>query len=173
VPTKHEVWATVQASGKAVEITENLGRIDYDNLAKEVGDVNAEGNWWSILTARARKRAKNAAQDVDVLQAQLRKAARIAALSRGEKFTVDVINDEVTMDPRMIAAKRAVADAEEEAEILDSAKWALSGKGRMLQEIAGLVREEISARRAGVPFAPSTPDPAPSARPPARRQPMR
>lgn len=165
-----EVWAKVDATGKAVEITDNLGRIDYDNLQEEAGGVNAEGNWWNILAARARKRAKNAAHDVKVLEAQLRKRARADALSRAEKFTVDVINDEVTMNPMMVAAQRAVLDAEEEAEILEGTKWALRGKANMIQEIAGLVREEISARRAGtwVPDTVTPPKPGSSHRRPMR-----
>ena len=69
-----------------------------------------------------------------------------------------------------IAEIAEVLDAEEEAEILDGTKWALRGKANMIQEIAGLVREEISARRSGTWVSDTAPPPKPGK---SHRQPMR
>ena len=148
---KGDVWSTITTAGKAVEITSEIGRIDSDNLLGEVEEVSAQGNWWAILAAAAKKRHRDAKHDLDVLEARLRKQARMEAQGRGEKFTVDSIRDEVTLNPQMIQAQQAVSKAEEDADVLVATQFALVRKAGLLEGMTGIAVEEIHARRAGGP----------------------
>jgi len=130
-------------------VPEGLGRINFDDLQGEVASVCEKGNHYAGLAAQARKQAKIAEIDCDVLEKQKGKTARLAAVARGEKFTVDSIKDEVGTDPVVIEWKKKVVELEYQAEVLDAAKFAYIHKAQLLQGVTGIVTEEIRARRFG------------------------
>ncbi len=151
----------VQVEGKALEIERSFGRIEMDNLLKEVSEGNSESTWWGILCAKARSEAARAKTRIDVVKAEVAKKKRLFFESNLKSYTVDVIKDEVTADPNVQAAIEAHIVAEEKAGILEAAKDGSAGKARTLEKLSVLVGQEFSATH---------PRPAPELPPATRRR---
>jgi len=137
----------VELGDKPVSIERSFARIDMDNLVEEVSEGNSEAVWWGILHARAEAEASRAKTRIDVVKAEAAKKARSDKVTRGRDFTVDVIKDEVTLDP---AVREAVEDhikAQERADILRAARDGAVGKARTLEKLSTLVAEEHGASR--------------------------
>lgn len=141
----------VNLGDRAVAIVDSLGRIDLDNLRREVEEAGANSLWWGVLTAQARRRAGEAKLALEIEEGRLYAEHQQAAANRGEKLTVDAIRSLVRLDPRYREAATLHLTAVESAEAVESAKYALVEKARTLQALAGLVMQEEWARRAGAP----------------------
>jgi len=167
-----ETFAVVKLGDRDQHVNEGLARIDLDNLHDETQETGAEAVWYGVVAARARRLAREAELTLKVTEAVCRKEADAAAAqpsSGREKLTVDQRKDQATLDPRYKDAALAWIEAEERAEIAESAKFAVVRKQEHLAQLSALLLQEEAARR-GRTMTPYIPAESPTR--PARRQPV-
>lgn len=125
-----------------------LVTIDYDNLIGETSDIGGHVQWWGVLHARAMKEVGRAKLRVDVVEGQTARALRLERTREGARVTDKIIDEETSLHRDVIAAKEALIDAEETANILKSTTFALEQKNRMLTSLMGAVAREMGANAA-------------------------
>lgn len=130
--TPPQILLSLRLPERTVDITQSLGRIDFDDLRGEMSRTGGEVVWYGILTAAAKRRASQAELASRVVEARLAKKYRLHARQMSEKTTNDEIKEAVRLDPDYAAACEALFAAEEQASILESCKFALVQKQRDL-----------------------------------------
>jgi hypothetical protein len=138
----------IAVGGRTREITRALGEIDYDNLIRETQDIGGHVIWWGVLHARAMKEVGRAKLRADVVEAQTARALRHERTRNGEKVTDKIIDEETSLHRDVIAAKEALIDAEERANILKSVSFSLEQKNRLLTSLTGAIAREMGANSA-------------------------
>ena len=139
--------ATIRAGDRELQIVDSLGRIDLDNLRDEIQSTGPEAIWFGILTGEAKRRAGRAKLFLEQTEARLGKQARQDALARAVKTTNDAVREEVVLHPEYGAAYEQWVDAEADAQIVESAKYAVARKQSTLEQLVGLLMAEEGARR--------------------------
>ena len=156
-----ELYGTVPLGDRVQSIRESLAQINLDDLEDETVHTGAEATWFGIVAARARRLAGEAELTRDVTRAAIAKELDAGALARGEKpLTVDQRKDAVLLDPRYQTTHRAWLETEEAASIAESAKFAVVRKQSHLEQLSGLLAQELSAKR-GPHYGSATLSPGP------------
>lgn len=137
--------ASVSVQGQSSNLVDGLARIDLDDLSGELEATGADALWWGILAARARRRANELKFSLDVLFGQLAKVERQAAAARSERITDQGVKEHVHSDPRYNALHQQWLDAEEAADIAESAKFTIARKQSTLEQMAGMIAQDIKA----------------------------
>jgi hypothetical protein len=127
-----------------------LGRIDLDRLPEEFADAGSDAIWWGELAAQAKRRAGELKVRLDILKAQLGSTARAQAIARAERPTDRAVEEVAIQQPEYWQAQTAWLEAQEHAEILESAKYALVRKQSALESLGNLVVQELQATRPAV-----------------------
>jgi hypothetical protein len=149
---KGEKLVQVMVESRSYELVDSLGKINLDNLSEEISETGAEQIWWGILSAQARKRSRIAEFNAKQVRARRRRHFRKEATDRGETpgrglFTNDAIDDAVNLDAEYIKALHDEFDAEEAANVVESAKFTIIRKNENLGHLAGVVAQELAAKR--------------------------
>jgi hypothetical protein len=147
IPQDANGTAQAHLDDRTVQIIASLGRIDTENLRQEVEEVGASAVWWGVLTAEARRQAGLATMQEDLAKANLNKSLREEAVGRGEKPTVDQIAAAILAHKDTQAARLATLNAEANASMIESVKYAIVQKSKTLEALAGLIVEELRARQ--------------------------
>jgi hypothetical protein len=142
---KSEKLGTVKMTGREIDVTDAMGRIDFNNLALEAEEAGAVATWWNEVAAITRRRARELEHNKDVIFAELRRASRAGGVARMEKITVDSVDDEAMVHPRYQQAVREWIEAEEAAEKAESHKFTVSHKQQTLREYSSRVIEVLKA----------------------------
>jgi hypothetical protein len=146
-----EVFGTVnRGDGRAAQIMESLGRLDLDNLKSETEETGAESIWFGEVAAKAKKVARDLKLAYDVARARaaedVRRSAAPGGLRSGERITDSLIKEGADLNPLVHKAHAAWSQAEYEADLAESAKFALARKHEHLQHLTGLLSAELNAR---------------------------
>ena len=141
--------ARVITKEREVEIVERLGSIDLDNLREEYERTGADALFWGILTAGAKKRVSDADLAADIGEAKLGRRARMELEARGEKVTDQTAKDWVRASEEYRAAKQAVIDAQEQADMIESTKYVLAQKHENVGKLATMLAQEEAVRKLG------------------------
>jgi hypothetical protein len=136
---------------RALELTRTVGRIDLDNLSEEVAGVGAEVIWWGMLAAEAAADVDTAKLRVETVRAQSARAYRdrMALNSATTRVTEAMVTEELALTPAVYDAEQALTQATENAGVLRAVHFALGGKQRTLESLAGLVGQTLRARDGG------------------------
>ena len=139
------VQGEVMVDGRAIKITESLGRLDLDNLKGEIREIGSTAVWWGILTANAKRRANDTKLSVEIIKAQLGREKRQSFEARGIKITERAIEEEMVLDPRYREVMEAYHQAQETADTVESTKYAIVGKSQNLAALAPMIAQEARA----------------------------
>lgn len=130
--------AKLHLPDRTVEITDTLGRIDYDDLKGESERIGAEVIWFGVLAAAAKRRASQATLATRVKEASLFKKYRQRAKALGEKVTEGDLKESVHLDPEYAKVFEELFEKEEQASIIESTKFALVQKSRDLNALTNV-----------------------------------
>ncbi len=140
---QNEHVADVTVRGRTHAVVRDLGRIDFDNLRREVQEVGASAIWWGALFGRAQGDVGRAKLNLDVVESTTAKQLRVEKGRVGEKITDKIIEEETGLHANVRAAREALIEAEEQANILRSVSWAIDQKQRTLAAMTGALAREI------------------------------
>lgn len=146
LPQTADGVAQVDLGDRVAQIVASLGRIDTENLKLEVEEVGATAVWWGLLNAEAQRQAGLASLDEELTKARLNKIVREEAIARGEKPTVDQVAAMILAHPDSQNARLATLNAEANASMIESVKYAVVQKSKTLEALAGMIVEELRAR---------------------------
>lgn len=144
---KNQTLATTVVNGRTIPITDTVGRIDLDDLKREISEIGSEQTWWGILSANADRRANDAKLTLEITKAQIGREKRQSFEARGIKVTERAIEEELILDPRYQDATKLYHEAVETASIMESTKFSVVNKATNLGALAPLVAEEVRADR--------------------------
>ena len=164
---------SVDLRDRQVEITESVGQVDFDNLQREVSEAGATAIWYGILAAKANTLHEQAKLRVDIVKAQLSGKTRAAALALDKKATERSIEEAVLLDPEYKIVMDEMIKAEESMWILRAARTAAEQKHRNLDNLAGMLHQELGAARSGLAERMKGDLEKDSGRQPAFRQPVK
>ena len=124
---------------------DDLTRIDYSNLYGELVTVSALLNRVGILKADIDNEYDRAKLDLSVFEAQKSKEIRKTNLSLGIKTTVDSLNDELSLDPQVIAKRKYVINLKKNSAYADALYWGVQSKDKKLSVLMkGVTPEEFA-----------------------------
>lgn len=137
---------TVQHRERSLRLTGQLGQIDLDNLSDEVSAAGAHALWWGVLAAEAQADVESAKIALDTTRARVARAYRQHMASLAQKVTEPMVEEAQTLDQEVQAAQRALVEAGERASVLRAVAFAVSGKQRTLEAMAGMIGQDLYAR---------------------------
>lgn len=137
--------ADVRSRERTLEITRSLGEIDLENLSREVREIGGHSIWWGVLAAQGAADHERACDHLKIVEATAGNQLRFEHQRAGDKFTVDSIRDEVMLTDTAKAARMAVIDTKERADILRAVSYSIGGKQRTLESLSANIGREILA----------------------------
>lgn len=144
---KGDVFGSInRGDGRTTEVVESLGRLDLDNLVGESTEIGAESIWFGEVAARAKKAARDLRMALEVARANAGKHARLDLVGRGERVTDAHVKELTDTHPSVLTAHAAWSQAEYEADLAESAKYAIARKHDHVKELTGLLTQEMGAR---------------------------
>jgi hypothetical protein len=146
LPLTPEGQVVIDLGDRVVQLVASLGRINTENLKQEVEEVGATAVWWGLLNAEAQRQAGLAKLDEELTEARLNKTVREEAIARGEKPTVDQVAAMIQVHAETQAARLATLNAEANASMIESVKYAVVQKSKTLEALASMITEELRAR---------------------------
>lgn len=133
---------------RSIELTKQIGRIDLDNLANEVSEVGADVVWWGMLANEAATDVEAAKLHVETVKAQQGKTyrERMSVMNPSTRVTEAMVTEHLALDATVQSAQALYLDAFERAGIMRSTHFALAGKQRILENMAGRIGQDLYAR---------------------------
>jgi hypothetical protein len=141
------IYTEISTNGKTHAISDTLGRIDLDNLSREIEGCNAESVWWGVAAADADLAADRAKSLMDSVQADLNQRFRTKAA--GTRITDDAVKALTATHPEYREAQDAYFQAKRNASVIESVKYAVVQKARNLEKLTALLLAERGALAEG------------------------
>ena len=134
---------------QALNVVKELGEIDLDNLSREVAEAGGHAIWFGVAAARTSAAARRVELTLNVLKASKAKKFREEHARLGEKYTVDSIKDDVTLDEEVQKGERKLIDAYEKSNILQAVKTAVEQKNRTVGNLTAAITKELDLKTLG------------------------
>lgn len=121
---------------------DRITRIDLNNLVAEIVTTPVLMNRWGSILVEVESELKKTKLDLEIFCAETKKKIRDEFTEKGEKYTVDKVEDALTLTPEYKTQKLALIEAEKNQELANSIYWAIKDKSSKLEKLSLTIQRD-------------------------------
>ncbi len=121
---------------------DRMCRIDINNLVSEIIIAPVLLNRWGNIIAFVKAEYNKSKHKHEVLCARVKEQIRADFVAKGRKPTVDMVDDQLTLDPTYDTSKLNLIECDKAVELAESVYWALKTKNEQLNKLSLTIQKD-------------------------------